>query len=379
MNNLNYTIKKITLKTSFLRILWGDNHISKFHFLWLRDNCPSSFHPDTRMRKFNLLNISENIHPKNFTLNDEGDLIVMWSEDDHQSIFTSKWLRDNCYTLKNKYISPYNLWDSSMQKKINFLEIEYEEIINSDLVLQNWLNLLHSYGLAIVKNAPKEKQSGFKILNRISHTRETFFGTPFEVINIPKPNNQAYTAEYLGGHTDLPYFEYVPGYQFLHCLINDAVGGISTSVDGFKVAKFLKENDTETFNQLTNTSVKFKDNDYTQNKTRLYRSPIINLTDDGDFNDIRFNMGAMGVLDIYPNLMKKFYEAYRKFASLVQSDNYLIKFKLEAGDIFCFNNRRILHGRTEFDPNSGPRHLQGYYIERDEILSRLNFLKKINI
>ena len=90
-------------------------------------------------------------------------------------------------------------------------------------------------------------------------------------------------------------------------------------------------------------------------------------------------MGAMGVLDIHPNLMKKFYEAYRKFASLVQSDNYLIKFKLEAGDIFCFNNRRILHGRTEFDPNSGSRHLQGYYIERDEILSRLNFLKKINI
>ena len=376
MNNLNYTIKKITLKTSFLRILWGDNHISKFHFLWLRDNCPSSFHPDTRMRKFNLLNISENIHPKNFTLNDEGDLIVMWSEDDHQSIFTSRWLRDNCYTLKNNYISPYYLWDSSMQKKIDLLEIEYEEIINSDLVLQNWLSLLHSYGLAIIKNAPKETQSGFKILNRISHTRETFFGTPFEVINIPKPNNQAYTAVSLGGHTDLPYFEYVPGYQFLHCLINDAVGGISTSVDGFEVARFLKENDTETFNQLTNTSVKFQDNDYTQNKNRIYHAPIINLTDDGDFNDIRFNMGATGVLDIHPRLMKKFYEAYRKFASMVQSDNYLIKFKLEAGDIFCFNNRRILHGRTEFDPNSGSRHLQGYYIERDEILSRLNFLKK---
>jgi gamma-butyrobetaine dioxygenase len=50
---------------------------------------------------------------------------------------------------------------------------------------------------------------------------------------------------------------------------------------------------------------------------------------------------------------------------------------LEAGYIFSFNNRRILHGRTKFDPNSGRRHLQGYYLDRDEIVSRLNFLKKI--
>ena len=122
MDNINYTIKKITLKTSSLEIFWGDNHQSKFHFLWLRDNCPSSFHPDTRMRKFNLLNVSENIHPKKTIINDTGDLIVMWSEGGHQSIFTSKWLRDNCYTLKNKYISPYNLWDSSIQKKNEFFK-----------------------------------------------------------------------------------------------------------------------------------------------------------------------------------------------------------------------------------------------------------------
>ena len=46
------------------------------------------------------------------------------------------------------------------------------------------------------------------------------------------------------------------------------------------------------------------------------------------------------------------------------------------GDIFTFNNRRLLHGRTAFDPNSGHRHLQGYYIDRDEIIGRLNYLKK---
>ena len=32
--------------------------------------------------------------------------------------------------------------------------------------------------------------------------------------------------------------------------------------------------------------------------------------------------------------------------------------------------------RKEYDPNSGHRHLQGYYMDRDEIIGRLSYLKK---
>ena len=381
MDNKKFTIDKIRQRKNCIDILWNDKKLSHFHFLWLRDNCPSSFHPDTRMRKFNILNVSENIKPANCSIKKNGNLFIKWSENNHESIFQNRWLRDNCYTINNKSdcFSPYKLWDSSLQENMDNLIIDYSEIINSDKILLNWLQILHSYGIAIIKNSPIKEKSAFKILNRISHIRETFFGTPFEVINIPKPNNQAYTADSLMSHTDLPYYEYAPGYQFLHCLTNDANGGLSTCLDGFKVANFLKENDLDVFNLLINTPVKFKDNDYTQDKVRIHYSSIINLSGNGDFNDIRFNMGAMGILDIRPELMDDFYRAYRKFASLLNNNQYLIKFKLEAGDILCFNNRRILHGRTKFDPNSGHRHLQGYYIDRDEILSRLNFLKKVNI
>jgi gamma-butyrobetaine dioxygenase len=41
----------------------------------------------------------------------------------------------------------------------------------------------------------------------------------------------------------------------------------------------------------------------------------------------------------------------------------------------CFDNYRVLHGRSEFDPNSGPRHLQGCYLDRDDVLSRLRTLE----
>ena len=54
---------------------------------------------------------------------------------------------------------------------------------------------------------------------------------------------------------DLPWFELPPGYQFLHCLINDAKGGDSSAVDGFAVADYLKNNEKEIFETLVNISL----------------------------------------------------------------------------------------------------------------------------
>ena len=249
--------------------------------------------------------------------------------------------------------------------------------MKNDASLIKWLDILNIYGISILKNGPTEKNSGLKILNRISHIRETFFGSPFEVINIPKPNNTAYTASALENHTDLPYYEYAPGYQFLHCLINEADGGMSSITDGFKVVEYLKQNEPETFEILKEVQVKFINNDYTQETIRIFHSPLITLTKEGDYNDIRFNIGQTGAIDCHPRDMKKFYKAYRKFAELLHSDRFNVNFRLTKGDMFSFNNRRVVHGRTEFNPNSGQRHLQGYYVDRDEIRSRLNYLKKV--
>ena len=160
---------------------------------------------------------------------------------------------------------------------------------------------------------------------------------------------------------------------------NNAKGGNSSIVDGYAVAKYIKTNDPSIFNLLKDTEIKFKDNDYTQDKIRIIHSPIITLTKEKDYKDIRFNISTIGALDINPNKMKKFYLAYRKFCSLVHSKKFSIKFRLEKGDILSFNNRRVLHGRTSFNPNSGHRHLQGYYMDHDEILGRLNALKNIEV
>ncbi len=375
------SIENIEKNSSYLKIIWSDGEESKFNYMWLRDNCPTAHDKDSRHRMFNILNVSNNLNPKKYTINKQGKLEIEWSEGNHTSFFDQKWLRENCYTLKHKakYISPYFLWNSSLEDNLESISIDHEEIISSEEGLIKWLELLHYKGIAIVKNSPTAKESAFPVLNRISHTRETFFKTPFEVINIPKPNNSAYTAHSLRNHMDLPWFENPPGYQFLHCLVNNAKGGDSSAVDGFAVADYLRKNEKEVFETLIKVHLKFRDKDYTQELHRSFHAPAISLTRDGDYHDIRFSVATMDALDCHPDEMEKVYNSHLRFGKLLHDDKFQIKFRLEAGDIFSFNNRRLLHGRTEFDPNSGHRHLQGYYMDRDEIIGRLNYLKKNNL
>ena len=375
---MSVQISKVSKNGSALNIEWSDGEKSSFNYMWLRDNCPNAHDKDSRHRMFNILKVSQDINPIKYNINKEGKLEIEWSEGNHISYYDPKWLRENCYTIKNnkKYVSPYQLWDCSLQENLKSICIEHDEIIGSDEGLIRWLELLHHKGIAIVKNAPTEKESAFPVLNRISHTRETFFKTPFEVVNIPKPNNSAYTAHALNNHMDLPWFENPPGYQFLHCLVNAAEGGDSSAVDAFSVADYLRKNEKEIFDTLVKVPLKFRDKDYTQELHRSFYAPAISLTKDGDFNDIRFSVATMDALDCHPDEMEKVYKAHHRFGNLLHDDKFIIKFRLEPGDIFSFNNRRLLHGRTEFDPNSGHRHLQGYYMDRDEIIGRLDYLKK---
>ena len=50
--------------------------------------------------------------------------------------------------------------------------------------------------------------------------------------------------------------------------------------------------------------------------------------------------------------------------------------RLCAGEMACFDNRRLLHGRTAFDSATGRRWLRGCYSEREELESRLRMLAR---
>ena len=65
-------IKKLEKNSTYLKVLWSDGQESKFNYLWLRDNCPTAHDKDSNHRMFNILNVSKDINPKNYNVNNEG-------------------------------------------------------------------------------------------------------------------------------------------------------------------------------------------------------------------------------------------------------------------------------------------------------------------
>ena len=41
----------------------------------------------------------------------------------------------------------------------------------------------------------------------------------------------------------------------------------------------------------------------------------------------------------------------------------LVEYKMEEGDIVCFNDQRVLHGRTAYDAEKVDRWLEGGYLD----------------
>ncbi len=134
------SISKLEKNSTYLKVIWNDGEESKFNYLWLRDNCPTAHDKDSRHRMFNILEVSQNINPAKYCISSDGKLEIEWSEGDHTSCYDPIWLRENCYTIKNKqkYVSPYRLWASSVQKNLKSIQIDHDEIINSDEVLVKW-------------------------------------------------------------------------------------------------------------------------------------------------------------------------------------------------------------------------------------------------
>lgn len=369
---MSYAIKNIILENNYLDIIWQDNTKSTFHYLWLRDNCPSGFHPQTHERTFSLLSIPTDIKATDVEYNEES-LSIKWDHNHHESTFSLKWLINNDYsnaihTPESKAIQ----WNCSLVDQLK--KHDYNQIMQDNLSLKNWMIDLEKYGITLVKNMENTETAVNDVARRIGHLRETNFGKTFIVKSKPNPNNQAYTSDALPLHTDLPNQETPPGYQFLHCLNNESQGGESIFVDGFAAAEKLKHENPKAFKLLSETKIPFRfhDDDHDIRELR----PVISIVDD-HIDEIKYNAHLADTFNLPAEIMHDYYIAYREFMKTLNSPSLMIDFKLGTSDMVVFDNRRVLHGRKEFDPSTGARHLQGCYVDRTEFKSRLRVLEAI--
>jgi len=76
--------------------------------------------------------------------------------------------------------------------------------------------------------------------------------------------------------------------------------------------------------------------------------------------------------DPFPQMLK----ALKKLAERVEDPDNLYEYKMQEGECVIFNNRRVLHGRREFDAAEGERWLKGAYVDEDVFLSRFRVLNE---
>jgi gamma-butyrobetaine dioxygenase len=323
---------------------------------WLRDNCPCTkcLHPITQERTVTLIDVPD-VRAAAVNTDSSGAVTVDWG-DGHIGVFPAELLAER----PELTTAPVGL--------ATVLRLDYSEL-DTAVGMQRWLEALLTQGAIVVEHTPNVDGEVVRLAERIGYARPTNFGTIFDVRSKPDPNNSAYTAAGLDLHTDLPNWTGPPDFQFLHALANEATGGDSTLADGVAIANALRVSEPKTFEVLATTPVPFRFHD--SDDDIRFTCPIIQ-TDAGDNPvAIRFNNW---IRDIDPSADDTFYDAYMVLWRMLRDPANVLTLRLAAGDTLCFDNRRILHGRTEFDPQSGRRHLQGCYADRDMVESRLRKL-----
>lgn len=372
-DNLYWPLKEAIISAQLEKkavvIHWSDNNHSILHPVWLRDNCCCKIclNQVTKEHLFDLRDISLDIQPISAGVDSDGALNIVWSEKNHTSRYNPGWLYANSINTENKPSNSAVLWTSS-----DFLEPPSFDAINntvSDELLHDALITLKRYGMVRLRGLPINKEVVEDFALRIGPVRETHFDRIFDVVSQADSNTLANTSHGLAAHTDIPTRESPPGIQILHCRIAEAEGGNSTLTDGFKVAEDIGRNFPAHYRSLTKTKWCYANragpSDY------RWEATTIGLNNEGELLEIRLLPFSRAPLIADYEAMDSIYAALICFIEKANSEEYQISFPFKAGDIIMFDNRRILHGRGEFYPNTGDRALRGTYIERDDVDSKI--------
>ncbi|KAI8968885.1 hypothetical protein BDF20DRAFT_826719 [Mycotypha africana] len=378
----------LSIDNDSINIKWtNQTAVSCYSHLWLRDNCRCAkcLHPTSRQKLHSSADVPLNIKPKKVEII-EDDAVFTWNRPlrhgqengthvtryplDFLKQYQSKTSMDK---LRFNDVRPQT-WNAS-EYIMNW--VSYDEYMKTDECLNTVVQGLYNRGLVFLKDVPLKEDSCTKVAERIGPVQETFYGRDFDVKNVAKSVNIAYTSLYLGFHMDLMYMDCPPGIQLLHSLKNTVTGGASIFVDSFRAVELLKEKYPEDYRILKEVPVTFH---YVNNGHHMYfKRPTI-VTDEihsGPAWDSHVNyapqfQGPMD--DLSPKMARAFYGAFQKLADFIEDPSLRYEITLQPGQLVMFANRRVLHGRTSFDPTSGDRHLKGTYLSLDSLKDKFRVL-----
>nr|XP_015194132.1 PREDICTED: gamma-butyrobetaine dioxygenase [Lepisosteus oculatus] len=201
----------------------------------------------------------------------------------------------------------------------------FEEVLSDDKAAYSWLTTLRRVGIVYLKGAPAEQGQVARLSDRIGYLRLTFYGT----------------------------FRHPCGAEVFGEVLVNWLG--RRDVSGRLSARLWE---------------RVRD-------ARL-SPPAGSVDADGQVVRINYNNATRdSVLDAPLEQIQPFYGALKAFVDLMGRPQNLVTYRMEPGDVVTFDNWRLLHGRRSYVSTRGtPRHLEGAYLDWDEVMSRLRILGK---
>ncbi|MFB2970466.1 TauD/TfdA family dioxygenase [Aerosakkonema sp. BLCC-F183] len=344
----------------------------RFHYTWLRDNCLNSQnrHPDSLEKLNDICDRPSHPQPK-FIEERDGNLIVDWNENPPlRSVFPISWLL--AHTCDPQPQSPIGenviLWDKAW---LEANPIEWPDVRKSDFKM--WIEQLLSLGFIILRNIPLEELDTF--ISSFGPVRNTEYGG---IMTQKVGKDLAATSHGIPPHNDLTFWYGHRTTQFIHCAKNEAAGGQTFTIDGFRVAKDFRENHPDYFQILAETPIQFW---RVQHEHQYFFRPvasIIEVDKAGNTTAIRFSHKNC-VPQLPFDQLERFYEAYTAFSRYLNNPDYQYRFRLTAGDCLLIQNFRALHGRTDYDATVGARDFRVAYMEWDYFLARYFYQRELEV
>ena len=372
-------VPHIRRDTDGLEILWPGGHSSRHLYYWLRENCHcrQCAHPDAWERLVDFMAIPLDIAPLECRGDADG-LHIKWPQGGAPcagTFYSWGWLdRHRCEPEARRARKPRRTAWTAADVDKQSISIGHNAVAGSGPGMLELLERVDNLGVALVTGVPSVELAVVGLAERFGFIEESHFGRHFDVESKLQAENLAYTHHALYPHNDLPSRRQMPGIQFLHCLANDARGGDSVLVDSIACAARLREVDAAAFDLLSRERVTFTS--VADDWHIVNRGTLIEVDEDGDVTGTRLHPALLGPVDIAPQQQAEFYRAHRRFLEIALSEAMQFRFRLEPGDCQIFDNCRVMHARSAFDPASGRRRLQGCYVGRDEFASRLELLRR---
>ena len=346
----------------------------RFHYVWLRDNCWCSECrvEQTAERRLLTWSIPEDIRA-NTVVVVEGGIVLDWS-DGHRSTFSLDWLESNDYGRNGLRAArgEATLWASDFQVP----RFAHESVVEGGPGQLAYFDAVREYGVAIVEDVPTVPGEVERFAEAVGHVREVAFERVHNVYHDPNGYNVAHTPLELKPHSDMPSYHWPPSIQLLHFLANDAEGGESVVVDGWRALSLLKSTDPEAFEILTRVPVPYQL--FSEDEDTFAVAPMVQLGPDGEVATFRFSNQLALPISIDFEMVEPFYDAYRKLGNLIDNPEAKVIFKARNGDLLTVHGHRVLHGRMPFVPGTGARHLQDVYMEYDDFMARRRVLMGIH-